>query len=168
MGLLDDLTDELFGKHHCREYLKMIRQLEKELQLNRFHAFFSIQTFTNLQKIITMGFSLTVGQPGEKIGIQIIDLNNGNPLPQAVASAQTYSVDNPAVVAATPDATTPSEEDIAPVAAGSANLTGQVTVDLSAYGLGNAVVLTVAPAPITVAPAPPPPVNPGAIFVAIP
>lgn len=168
MGFLDELTEELFGRHECKKYLHIIRHLEKELSLKRFHAFFFIQTFNNQKNYITMGFNLTVGGPGEKIGIQIIDLNTGQPLPQAVASNQQYSIDNPAIVSAVPDTTDPTEEDIAPVAAGTANLSGSVTADLSAYGLGTGVVLPVAPAPVVVAPAPPPPVNPGAVFVAIP
>ena len=116
-----------------------------------------------------MSLNLTVGQPvRELLTIQIYDTVTGNVLGSAVESAPTYAVDNVAIAAIAPDATTPSAEDVTPVAAGNASITGTVTVDLSAYGLGTGVVLNVDPLPVVVSPAPPPPVVPAARFVAAP
>lgn len=167
MGLWDDL----FRKHghnkskEIQELLEIIKfQAETELTLSkeiltlqkncapRFIAFFSTQSFNKKSKLLIQMLTLQIGQPGDVIGIEIYDSITGNVLDKAVASGQTYSVDDATIVSAAPDAD-PTKEDVEPLAAGTTNIEGSVTADLTAYGLGAAVVLSIPPAPITVIPA---------------
>lgn len=114
--------------------------------------------------------SLTLNASGagstDVVSIQVIDSLTGNVLSNAVLSGQQYNIDNSGIVAETPDAN-PADADLKAVAVGTANLSGQVTADLSAYGLGSAVVLPIAAVPVNVV-APPPQIAPQAQFVFAP
>lgn len=114
----------------------------------RFKAFFVIYKYKS--KLAIMALTLNPGQT-DVVGIEIYDSITGNVLDQAVASAQTYNVDDASILAIAPD-TDATKEDLTAAAAGTANLSGTVTADLSAYGLGAGVVLSVPPTPVTVAP----------------
>ena len=114
----------------------------------RFKAFFSI--VKNKSKFIIMSLTLNPGQQ-DIVGIEIYDSITGNVLTTAVATGQTYSVDDATILTLAPDADA-TKEDITAAAAGTANLSGTVTADLSSYGLGSAVVLSVPATPVTVAP----------------
>lgn len=96
-------------------------------------------------------------------GIEVYDTTSGDVLTNAVLSAEQYTTDNAAATTLSPDVATPSEEDIIGAAPGTANISGSVTADLSAYGLGNAVVLPVSAVPLTVIT----PVTPAARFKVI-
>ncbi len=108
--------------------------------------------------------ALTLNQ-GQKVvvGIQVIDSSTGNVLTSAKLSGQSYSADNTTILSIAPDAADATSEDVTAAAGGTANLSGSVTADLSAYGLGTSVVLPVAPDPITVVV--PVTVTPQAVFV---
>jgi hypothetical protein len=116
---------------------------------HHFVAFFSINSKQN--QFLIMSLTLQVGQT-DVVGIQVVDSISGNVLTNAVLSGQTYSGDNTAAVGLAPDADA-TKEDLTALAAGVSNLSGSVTADLSAYGLGTAVVLPVAPVPVSVVPA---------------
>jgi hypothetical protein len=113
----------------------------------RFRAFFSLNKRSS--KVLIMALTLNPGQT-DVVGIEIYDSITGNVLDQAVASNQQYAVDNASILTIAPDADT-TKEDLTASAAGTANLSGSVTADLSAYGLGSGVVLSVPATPVTVA-----------------
>lgn len=129
---------------------------------HRFKAYFSINIKNS--KFLIMALTLNQGQT-DVVGIQVIDSITNNVLDKAVLSAQTYAVADSTIVGATPD-TDATKEDLVASAGGTTNLDGTITADLSAYGLGTAVVLQVQTAPITVVPAVT--VTPQAVFVFAP
>lgn len=150
----------LFGKDHEEEELGIIERL---LRVNeklvteitrlkpicpapRFIAFFSIHK--NKSKFLIMSLTLNKGDK-VVVGIQVIDSITGSVLGEAKLSGQQYVDDNLTSVGATPDADGASE-DLEALDGGLANLSGSVTADLSAYGLGSAVVLPVAAVPVNV------------------
>lgn len=153
----------LSGKDHTKEELDIIEHLVKEnarlvgmvdrlachKPLHHFVAFFFVHH--KQSKFLLMSLTLNPGQT-DVVGIQVIDSISGVVLSKAVLSGETYAVDNAAAVGAVPDAN-PAQEDLTAVAVGTANLNGTVTADLSAYGLGKAVVLPVTPAIVNVVPA---------------
>lgn len=101
-------------------------------------------------KFTFMALTLTQGQT-DVVGIQVIDSLTGNILTQAALSGQNYAIDDATIVAAVPDTTDPTSEDLtaSTTNTGTANLTGSVTADLSAYGLG-VQTLQIAASPINV------------------
>lgn len=174
MGIFDNLWKKHGHKKNkeIQELLAEIKKLEDELHtLNknrgpRFIAFFFTQSFYK-SKFFIMQLNLAVGQKGDVLSIEIYDTVTGNVLSSAVGSAPTYAIDHPEFAALAADVD-PLKEDISPVAEGAAVLSGTITADLSAYGLGTGVVLNVDPVNVVVAPAPPPPVTPAARIVTAP
>jgi len=126
----------------------VIHECYHENVQSRFRAFFSINKQSS--KLLIMALTLIQGQT-DVVSIEIYDSITGNLLDKAVASNQQYATDNAGVLAASPD-TDATKEDITAAGPGTANLSGSVTADLSAYGLGNAVVINVPPTPVTVTP----------------
>lgn len=112
----------------------------------RFKAFFSI--VKNKSKFIIMALTLNPGQQ-DVVGIEIYDSITGQVLDKAVGTGQTYNVDDASVLTIATDADA-TKEDLTAAAAGTANLSGTVLADLSAYGLGSAVTLAVPATPVTV------------------
>lgn len=151
-----------FDKHHRGPAVINVTVIEEqviEIEGEKFHHHnhhrFSAVFFITIDKntfLIMDKLTIDLGQT-VTVGIEIYDKKSGKVLDKAVASAQTYAVDDPTKVTAAADAD-PTKEDLTGADFGTASLTGTVVADLSAYGLDAATPLSVDALPLAVAPTP--------------